>query len=48
MVERTLRIERLEREEWRGMPGLVRPLIVGEARVHGPRTRPQGDRSDRP
>jgi SAM-dependent methyltransferase len=45
LVERTLRIERLE---WRGMPGLVRPLIVGEARVHGPRTRPQGDRSDRP
>ena len=31
MIERTLRIERLEREEWRGMPGLVRPLIVGEA-----------------
>ena len=34
LIERTLRIERLEREEWRGMPGLVRPLIVGEARVH--------------
>jgi SAM-dependent methyltransferase len=31
MIERTLRIEQLEREEWRGMPGLVRPLIVGEA-----------------
>jgi len=44
LIERTLRIERLEREEWRGMPGLVRPLIVGEARVH----RPWGDRSDRP
>ena len=36
MIEQTLRIERLEREEWRGMPGLVRPLIVGEARVHRP------------
>ena len=36
MIERTLRIERLERAEWRGMPGLVRPLIVGEARVHRP------------
>ena len=33
LIERALRIERLEREEWRGMPGLVRPLIVGEARV---------------
>ena len=42
LIERTLRIERLEREEWRGMPGLLRPLIVGEAR---PRTPPQGDRS---
>ena len=36
MIERMLRIEHLEREEWRGMPGLVRPLIVGEARVHRP------------
>ena len=36
LIERTLRIEHLEREEWRGMPGLVRPLIVGEARVHPP------------
>jgi ubiquinone/menaquinone biosynthesis C-methylase UbiE len=34
MIERALRIERLEREEWRGMPRLLRPLIVGEARVH--------------
>jgi SAM-dependent methyltransferase len=34
LIERALRVERLEREEWRGMPGLVRPLIVGEARVH--------------
>ena len=33
LIERGLRVERLEREEWRGMPGLVRPLIVGEARV---------------
>jgi SAM-dependent methyltransferase len=33
LIERTLHIERLEREEWRGMPGLVRPLIVGHARV---------------
>jgi SAM-dependent methyltransferase len=32
LIERSLRIERLERQEWRGMPGLVRPLIVGEAR----------------
>jgi SAM-dependent methyltransferase len=32
-IERTLRIERLEREQWRGMPGLLRPLIVGEARA---------------
>ena len=37
MIERTLRIDRLERAEWRGMPGLVQPLIVGEARVHRPR-----------
>jgi len=34
LIERTLHIERLEREEWRGMPGLVRPLIVGHARAH--------------
>jgi len=33
LIERALRITRLGREEWRGMPGLVRPLIVGEARV---------------
>ena len=26
-------VERLEREAWHGMPGLVRPLIVGEATV---------------
>jgi SAM-dependent methyltransferase len=26
-----LRVERLERTRWRGMPALVRPLIVGEA-----------------
>ncbi len=31
LIERALRIERLERDQWRGMPGLVRPLIVGEA-----------------
>ena len=31
MIEQVLRIERLEREEWRGMPGLLRPLIVGGA-----------------
>jgi ubiquinone/menaquinone biosynthesis C-methylase UbiE len=31
LIERALRIERLEREEWRGMPALVRPLVVGEA-----------------
>jgi ubiquinone/menaquinone biosynthesis C-methylase UbiE len=33
MIERALRVERVERDEWRGMPGLLRPLIVGEARV---------------
>ena len=32
LIERALRIERLEHEEWSGMPGLLRPLIVGEAR----------------
>jgi SAM-dependent methyltransferase len=31
MIERALHIEFLEREEWRGMPGLLRPLIVGAA-----------------
>jgi ubiquinone/menaquinone biosynthesis C-methylase UbiE len=36
MIERTLHIEQLEREEWQGMPGLVRPLIVGEASVRRP------------
>jgi len=36
MIERALHIERLEHEEWRGMPSLVRPLIVGAARVHRP------------
>lgn len=34
LIEQALRIERHEHEEWRGMPGLVRPLIVGEASVH--------------
>lgn len=34
MIERTLLVEHVEREEWRGMPGLLRPLIVGEARAH--------------
>ena len=38
MIERALRIEHLEREEWRGMPGLVRPLIVGEATNQRQRT----------
>ena len=32
MIERALRVEHLEREAWRGMPGLLRPLIVGTAR----------------
>jgi ubiquinone/menaquinone biosynthesis C-methylase UbiE len=32
LIERALHIERLECEAWRGMPGLVRPLIFGEAR----------------
>jgi ubiquinone/menaquinone biosynthesis C-methylase UbiE len=31
MIERDFQVERLEREAWRGMPGLVRPLILGEA-----------------
>jgi ubiquinone/menaquinone biosynthesis C-methylase UbiE len=31
LIERALRIDRIERDEWRGMPGLVRPLIVGTA-----------------
>jgi SAM-dependent methyltransferase len=31
VIEAALRVERLEREHWRGMPGLVRPLVVGEA-----------------
>jgi ubiquinone/menaquinone biosynthesis C-methylase UbiE len=35
MIERVLKVERLERDEWRGMPGLVRPLIVGEAARYG-------------
>jgi SAM-dependent methyltransferase len=38
LIEQVLRIERLEREEWRGMPGLVRPLIVGAATVPAPAT----------
>ena len=44
MIERTLRIDRLEREEWRGMPGLVQPLIVGEARVHRPSPNARGSK----
>jgi SAM-dependent methyltransferase len=31
LIETALHVERLEREEWRGMPGLVRPLVIGEA-----------------
>jgi ubiquinone/menaquinone biosynthesis C-methylase UbiE len=31
LIEGALHVERLERDEWRGMPGLVRPLILGEA-----------------
>jgi ubiquinone/menaquinone biosynthesis C-methylase UbiE len=31
LIERALHIDRVDRDEWRGMPGLVRPLIVGEA-----------------
>jgi ubiquinone/menaquinone biosynthesis C-methylase UbiE len=33
MIDRAMRVERLAHEQWRGMPGLVRPLIVGEARA---------------
>ena len=33
LIEDAMRIEHVEREEWRGMPGLLRPLVVGEARV---------------
>jgi SAM-dependent methyltransferase len=36
LIEQVLCIERLEREEWQGMPGLVRPLIVGAATVPAP------------
>jgi SAM-dependent methyltransferase len=31
MIERVFRVERLDRDEWRGMPGVVRPLIIGSA-----------------
>jgi SAM-dependent methyltransferase len=31
IIERVLQVDRLDREEWRGMPGVVRPLIVGSA-----------------
>jgi SAM-dependent methyltransferase len=31
LIGRELRIERVERESWRAMPGLVRPLVLGEA-----------------
>jgi hypothetical protein len=30
LLERELRLERVERVRWRGMPALVHPLIVGE------------------
>jgi ubiquinone/menaquinone biosynthesis C-methylase UbiE len=31
MIERVLHVRRLDREDWLGMPGIVRPLIIGEA-----------------
>jgi ubiquinone/menaquinone biosynthesis C-methylase UbiE len=31
LLERELRLERVERARWRGMPALVHPLIIGEA-----------------
>jgi SAM-dependent methyltransferase len=31
LIERVMHVDRLERDDWRGMPGLVRPLIVGAA-----------------
>jgi SAM-dependent methyltransferase len=31
LIERELRIERLERDSWRRMPSLVSPLVIGEA-----------------
>jgi SAM-dependent methyltransferase len=31
LIERALRVERVERETWRGMPALVHPLVAGEA-----------------
>ncbi len=31
LIGRELKIERLERENWRRMPSLVRPLVMGEA-----------------
>jgi ubiquinone/menaquinone biosynthesis C-methylase UbiE len=33
LIGNELRIERLERESWRRMPSLVRPLVIGEAVV---------------
>jgi ubiquinone/menaquinone biosynthesis C-methylase UbiE len=35
LIERAFHIEWLERADWHGMPGLVRPLIVGEATTGG-------------
>ena len=35
LIEAALHIEHLERDEWRGMPALVRSLIAGEARTGG-------------
>jgi ubiquinone/menaquinone biosynthesis C-methylase UbiE len=31
LIQRELRLERVERESWRRMPSLVRPLVIGEA-----------------
>jgi ubiquinone/menaquinone biosynthesis C-methylase UbiE len=33
LLERELCLERVDRARWRGMPALVRPLIVGEAQI---------------
>lgn len=48
LIAQALRIEHLEREQWRGMPGLIRPLIVGEAltTTRATTTRASGVRSD--
>jgi len=35
MIEEELSVERLDRDRWRGMPALVRPLVLGQASRRG-------------